>query len=100
MRTLLVDDMRSADVTKTCRDFRTACTSAFQEKYDVLYLDHDLGEEKTGYDFIKYCIALDITFKNVIVVSSNPVGRDNIGFALKGAGYRQVTPINFELIQK
>ena len=95
MRTLLVDDMRTADVTSIRRNYRTACVDAFKNKYDLLYLDHDLGEEKTGYDFIKYCIHHNITFKEVNIVSSNPVGRDNIGFILVGNGYRKVTPFSF-----
>ncbi len=87
---LLVDDIRDYDnITKVCRNFQDACVEVNENKYDFLYLDHDLGEVSTGYDFINYCINRDIKFGWIVIVSSNPVGRDNIGFVLRAAGYIQ-----------
>jgi len=95
---LLVDDMRTLkNITKTCRNYQNACMAVLQYDFDVLYLDHDLGEHNTGYDFMKYCIGRDIRFKYVVVVSSNPVGRDAIGFMLKASGYKQKNPYTFFL---
>lgn len=47
-------------------------------------LDHDLGEEKSGYDcvkwFIDHCIEKDVKPSEVEIHAhtANPVGRDNI----------------------
>jgi hypothetical protein len=95
MKTILVDDFRNMDVDKICRNYQSGKLAIMQDKYDVLYLDHDLGEYHTGYDFIKWCIRNKCTPKKVYIVSSNPVGRDNIGYALKSDGYIQKTPYYF-----
>ena len=43
-----------------------------------LSLDHDLGEEKTGYDVAKYLVQEGIEIREINIHSANPVGRDNI----------------------
>ena len=54
----------------------------------TLYLDHDLGENSiNGYDVACKALALNIMPMTVILVTSNPVGRDNIIAALKEHGY-------------
>lgn len=51
-------------------------------KFDIICMDHDLGEEHTGYDCAKALVEeirkyrQDI--KSIIVHTNNPVGRDNI----------------------
>lgn len=48
--------------------------------------DHDLGSEKTGYDFAKYLVNYDIksdtwfipNIFNYYVHSQNPIGKENI----------------------
>lgn len=62
----------------------------FVSKYDSLKiipdleisLDHDLGEELTGYDCVKYvvndCMERNAPLPLINVHSSNPVGRTNI----------------------
>lgn len=48
---------------------------------EIISFDHDLGEEKDGYDCIKLCSSVDfceVYPLNVEVHSANPVGRDNI----------------------
>lgn len=52
-------------------------------------LDHDLGSEKTGYDFVKWLIEyhLDRDIEpefDFYIHSQNPVGRDNITAFLEG----------------
>lgn len=53
-------------------------------KWDILYLDHDLGGPKTGYDVIAYieeCVHLgspSICPTEMICVSSNPSGKKRI----------------------
>jgi len=52
----------------------------FLKNNDICYLslDHDLAEEKTGYDVAKYLIQEGITIETINIHSMNPVGRDNI----------------------
>jgi len=49
---------------------------------DVISFDHDLGDEKSGFDCAKflvhYCLDQNITFINFHVHSQNPVGKQNI----------------------
>lgn len=49
---------------------------------DGICFDHDLGEEKTGYDcakwLVEYCMDNGLSIPKWNVQSSNPVGKDNI----------------------
>ena len=52
---------------------------------DVISFDHDLGEGKSGYDFAKWLVEMDLDKKieipqhfSYIVHSANPVGKENI----------------------
>ena len=49
---------------------------------DAICFDHDLGEDKTGYDIAKYlvnkCIDNNLSLPKYACHSSNPVGRKNI----------------------
>lgn len=49
---------------------------------DFISFDHDLGEEKTGYDcakmLVEYCLDRQITLPYFAVHSQNPVGKQNI----------------------
>ena len=55
--------------------------------------DHDLADDRTGYDFAKWLVEQDMDFFKgdyipnnfeFYVHSQNPVGRDNIQFYLDG----------------
>lgn len=54
---------------------------------DWIFFDHDLGEEKTGYDaakwLINYCMSKNVDIPNYQIQSSNIVGKMNIHNALK-----------------
>jgi len=54
---------------------------------DEIGFDHDLGEDKSGYDAAKwlvdYCIDNDKDLPEWFVQSANPVGRDNINKLLQ-----------------
>ncbi|MCQ2210103.1 MAG: hypothetical protein MJZ34_07400 [Paludibacteraceae bacterium] len=92
---IYVDDIRSPverprDLV-ICRNYVEAITIIDQCMLDgiafIIDLDHDLGEEKTGYDIAKYIVEnqyKDCTFK---VHSSNPVGRVNIRQLVTHYGY-------------
>lgn len=82
---LYLDDVRDIPNTNhnvvVARSFNEAIEVFDRYKDDIthLSLDHDLGEPKTGYDFLKY-IADKYSLKGMTIVchSANPVGRANI----------------------
>lgn len=84
MKVLYVDDIRfpeiwhinNANIT-VCRNYKEAIEQ-LADGYDVIDLDHDLGEEKTGYDICKYIIENNIKVQTIVLHTSNPVGRDNM----------------------
>ena len=54
----------------------------YQNGYDVISFDHDLGTEKTGYDCLLYVVE-DVVVKNkvkpkILFHTQNPVGRKNM----------------------
>ena len=51
--------------------------------------DHDLGEEKTGYDFAKWLIEQSYIGK-FRIHSMNPVGANNIRQLLKHYGWTEI----------
>lgn len=76
---LLIDDVRSMPYGIIARDYESGLKMLRMGGFDCLYLDHDLGEIKTGYDLIKQAVEEGIELPDKIaIVSSNPVGRDNI----------------------
>lgn len=52
----------------------------------MISFDHDLGDDKTGYDcavwLIEYCINRDLKLPNCLIHSMNIVGKKNIVDAL------------------
>lgn len=50
-------------------------------------LDHDLGEEKTGYDICEYMLEYDIWPEVIYLHSQNSVGRANMKQLLTHYGY-------------
>ena len=55
--------------------------------YEVLYLDHDLGEQRTGYDLLMQLIEDGRVPPRVECISWNPVGRKRIAAALAEIGH-------------
>ena len=53
----------------------------------IVHFDHDLGEDKNGYDcakwLIDWCIENEFTVPDYDIQSSNPVGRENINSVFK-----------------
>lgn len=52
-------------------------------------LDHDLGNDPTGYDFCKYLIENEITGK-FHIHSMNPVGVENMRQLLTHYGWKEI----------
>lgn len=77
---LYLDDLRnpknnSFHVARNYQD----CIDIIQfNTIEYLSLDHDLGEDKTGYDVAKFIVQKGIEIPVINIHSANPVGRDNI----------------------
>jgi len=86
---LLIDDTRDLGcevVARTPEAARKLLTfSGFL--FDCVCFDHDLGTEETGLDVLRYGIESDTLPNHVQLVTSNPVGRENMGKELHSAGY-------------
>ena len=82
MKTLLIDDLRNISADVVARTFDAGIDALKNGPYDVLYLDHDLGDEdpaKTGYGIMCF-IEANPQYKpnSIVLVTSNPVGRKNM----------------------
>lgn len=82
---LYVDDLRTPpNILKQnynliiCRNYKESIYELNKRSCRVIDLDHDLGEEKTGYDICKYIIENNIEITKVYIHTSNPVGRFNM----------------------
>ena len=86
MINLFLDDLREcpsgfilARNDLTCRRWLLL----HKTKLNILSLDHDLGEEETGYDFVKWLVETGMSdpsvYPKVIYLhTANPVGRHNM----------------------
>lgn len=80
MRTLLIDDTRTAPVTKIARTYDEGIEALQNEgPWDILYLDHDLADpdpHKTGCGIMNFLEANpELKPVKINLVTSNPVGR-------------------------
>ena len=70
-------------------DYNAATNGFGYREYDIVFLDHDLGEGKmTGYDVAKFMVQHGINCKFVVIHTMNPVGAENINTLLRNTGYR------------
>lgn len=94
---LLIDDIRDLNCDVTARTYADGIVALkeYGQKIECLCIDHDLGEEKTGYDVIMWAIEHRLLPKKVQIVSVNPVGRENIARALRHDLYTSRDGINF-----
>lgn len=79
MKSLLIDDLRCFENVTIARTFDDGLKHLREQKWDVLYLDHDLGEDdefKTGYGIMCWLENnQEYLPKNIEFVTSNPIGR-------------------------
>lgn len=84
MRILLIDDSRNMDVTKIARDYYEGVLALSCRRWDLVYLDHDLGGDKTGYDIMCWLEEhQDCLPPKIVCISANPPGRDRINAVIK-----------------
>ena len=72
---LLIDDVRDLKADVIARTAQAGWEMLSAHSWDGLLLDHDLGEETTGYDLLCRALDADVCPKTVILVTSNPVGK-------------------------
>ena len=90
---LWIDGKKSApEPFRHCRNYESAIASinyfsTCEGGIDFISFDHDLGEEKSGYDIAKYIVENNIPIKAFSCHSMNPVGKKNIEELLTHYGY-------------
>lgn len=99
MYTLLIDDFRDVPCDAIARTGEIGVELLTMNCWDMLCIDHDLGAGISGYAVIVQMLERDDIRKpeRVQIVSSNPVGRENIANALIAHGYTRKNPVDFVL---
>lgn len=86
MKTILIDDIRNLPADRVARTFEDGIEALKNEgPWDLLLLDHDLGQEdgKDGTGIVNWLEEnKNLMPKEVIIVSSNPVGRNRMRLVL------------------
>lgn len=94
MNYIWVDDIRKPTIPQAtwCHNYDAAIEELkkIDNEQVILCLDHDLGEEKTGYDIAKYIVENNIPISLIQIHSANPVGRANMNQLLTHYGYKVV----------
>lgn len=76
---LWVDDCKPCpEGCSVARTYDDALRMLRRYRWDVLYLDHDLGEPRTGYDLLVQADREGLVPPVVECISWNPVGRKRI----------------------
>jgi len=84
MKILLIDDLKTFPNCTICRTYDAGLAALSSESWDLLLLDHDLGEEKTGYDLLCW-LEQNPQFvpKDIQIVSLNGAGRDKMQLVVR-----------------
>jgi len=99
MRILLIDDQRNFnDVTRVARTFDEGIRALQEGNWDLLYLDHDLGDTRgsdlvprpenkndwTGYDIMCWLEQHPEKLPGrIVIVSANPVGVERMRLVVR-----------------
>lgn len=91
---LLIDDERNGIVDAIARNYDTGIMLLKALRWELLYLDHDLGDPepgKTGYDILCFLESnVELIPKKIMLCTSNPVGMQKMRVVLaqfKEKGY-------------
>lgn len=94
---LLIDDERNLNTEAIARTAQAGRKLLAAGGWDCVCFDHDLGETESGYDVLSWALKAKLLPSRVQLVTSNPVGRQNMRAALEAAGYSSRDGINFVL---
>ena len=87
---LLIDDLRALEMDQIARTGEAGLRALRSSPVTHLYMDHDLGDDTTdGYRVLMQALEEGICPPNVFLVTSNPVGRQNMVAALENHGYQR-----------
>lgn len=90
---LLIDDVRELNMDLTARTSAEGKKALAENPVTHLYMDHDLGEFdgefRNGYEVLLWALENGHCPPNVFLVTSNPVGRQNMALALVSYDYTQ-----------
>jgi len=94
---LLIDDLRDTPTDFIARtpDAAKDALRLLQPVLTCAIFDHDLGECESGYDVMTWALERGFMPDNVQLVTSNPVGRDNMIAALIDAGYTAKNKVEY-----
>lgn len=92
---LLIDDVRDLNCHITARTPEAAKTVLPIHDWEVICYDHDLAAEESGYDILKWAIENGYMAPHIQLVTSNPVGRQNMTHLLEADGYVSKDGYNF-----
>ncbi len=84
---LLIDDKRDLNCEVIARTPKAAKQLLAVGGWSCVCFDHDLGEDESGYDILKWALAGGFVPDKVQLVTSNPVGRQNMKNVLLDNGY-------------
>jgi len=84
---LLVDDERDLNCDIIARNGKVAIELLPKFSWDVVMLDHDLGQDVSGTDVVNFMMQNNIKPKIVYLISMNPVGRERMKNILLDNGY-------------
>jgi len=94
---LIIDDQRDlgCDIIARTAEAGRVVLTYMGFKFDGLCIDHDLGGKETGLDVLKYGVESKTLPNRIQLVTSNPVGRENMKNFLLDNDYSSVDGINF-----
>lgn len=85
---LLIDDERTYGADIVARTYKAGLAVLRTKEITHLYLDHDLGGNKTGYDLLKEALNYALLPNKITLVTANPVGLINMKAFLIDCGYK------------
>lgn len=84
---LLIDDVRDLKCDVIARTAEAGKKLLAVGGWECVCFDHDLGEKETGYDVLCWALENNLLPSKVQLVTSNPVGRENMRRALECGRY-------------
>ena len=94
---LLIDDVRDLNCEMIARTPEAAKHALTCDSWECVCFDHNLGCDEFGYDIMKWMLEQSIFPPRIQLVTSNPVGRENMKMLLSSHGYVTKDGVNFNL---
>ncbi len=94
---VLIDDCKNMFVDIVARNYKAGMVVLQAGIVTHLYLDFDLGGDKTGYDLLKAGFFQNLIPDFVQLVTHNPPGRKQMANLLKEKGFTSVDGCVFNL---